>query len=177
MKTLLNQSTLRKFLKLAGDHLKGEWILIGGTVLPALGIDHRSTVDIDLIGLSDNERVQTLALMELAEKLGLPIETINQAGDYFLQKISDFKEHLIPLHRGKTATIYRPDATLFLKLKLPRLSESDLADCLEFLKLSRANHEPIDRKSILTAIKKEQMKSSNSEQRTQRLDSLVKFLE
>ena len=63
----LSSKLLKKFLIQAGKTLEGEWILIGGTVLPLLGLDFRITTDIDLIPLnkkSNNE--STLALMKLA---------------------------------------------------------------------------------------------------------------
>jgi hypothetical protein len=47
----LDQKALKKFISLAGDRLKGEWVLIGGTLLHALEEDYRSTTDIDLVGI------------------------------------------------------------------------------------------------------------------------------
>ena len=71
-------------------------MLIGGTVLPLLGIDHRVTMDIDLIPLKpDKENSSLLSLMELAEKLDLPVETINSAGLYFLKKIPNYHTELV----------------------------------------------------------------------------------
>ena len=51
MNTPLNSTLLTEFLKRAGERLYGEWLLVGGTLLPAVGIDVRATVDIDLLGL------------------------------------------------------------------------------------------------------------------------------
>ena len=42
---------LKKFLKIAGIELSGEWVLMGGTVLPLLGVDYRTTVDIDFVSV------------------------------------------------------------------------------------------------------------------------------
>ena len=73
--------------------------------------------------------------LALAHK-GLPVETINQAAGLFLRKIANWNKMLVPLIKG-TATIYRPNVTLFLLLKMERLSESDLGDCIEFIKFSK----------------------------------------
>src|SRR5438552_100562 len=124
----LNSKLLSDFLKLAGIKLKGRWLLVGGTLLPAVGLEIRSTVDIDLIGISDKEAAQSLELMALAESLGLPVETINQAAAFFLKKIGFQEADLLPLHKGKNATIFRPSIELYLRLKIPRLSASDLLD-------------------------------------------------
>lgn len=132
---VLNKKLLQKFISIAGDKLEGDWILMGGTVLPVLGIDYRVTTDIDLVAMGDATNEQSLALMEIADELGLPVETINQAGAYFLKKIPHFEEHKILIHAGKSARIFRPDTFLFLLLKTRRFSETDLTDCLAFLKV------------------------------------------
>jgi hypothetical protein len=54
------------------------------------------TVDIDMVNLNAKaSNSNSLQLMEVAEQLGLPVETINQAGSYFLSKIDDVQEHLV----------------------------------------------------------------------------------
>ena len=136
MKSELTPQVLHKFLRKATSRLSGEWILIGGTVLPILGVFHRSTVDIDLIGKSNKEQKQILELLKLSESLGLPVEMINQAGALFLDRIESLEEDLIPLRKTKKCTIYRPDLALYLELKLARLTESDQNDCLEMIRWS-----------------------------------------
>ena len=153
---------LEKISNTAADELKGDWVLIGGTLLPALGIDHRVTTDIDLVSLESgesNESVKsTLQLMQLAENMGLAIETINQAALYFLEKIPGYRDSLVLLHTGKKGRIYRPNATLFLLLKIKRLSESDLQDCLQWLKWIKKQGEPLELERIQKAIKSESMR-------------------
>ena len=95
----LDASLLKKFLKAAGDQLTGEWVLVGGTVLPALNVDVRSTTDIDFVGLPVDTTREQLKLMQIAEDLGLPIESINQASAYFISKISGFEKSLVLLHQ------------------------------------------------------------------------------
>ena len=147
---VLSVKILKQFLKIAGEELSGEWVLMGGTVLPLLGIDYRSTVDIDIVAVKDEEkkRSQSVKLMEIAEKLKLPVESINQAGEYFLHKIPCYERCLIPLHKGKNATIYRPNLELYIRLKIDRISESDLNDCLEYLNYTKKNKEKISVKIV-----------------------------
>ncbi|MBI4924538.1 MAG: hypothetical protein HY843_01325 [Bdellovibrio sp.] len=134
---IVNKQALLEFLKLASNKLNGDWIVLGGSVLPLMGIESRVTTDIDVVKINNSTQAETLELMELTEKLGFPIETINQASAYFLFKIADFKKHLVLLQRGTNASFYRPDLYLFLQLKLPRLSESDFHDCVEMIKISK----------------------------------------
>jgi hypothetical protein len=53
---------------------------------------------------------------------------------------------------GPTATIYRPDATLFVLLKLRRLSETDLEDCQALLDLVKKRGLPIDAPRLTAAL-------------------------
>jgi hypothetical protein len=82
--------------------------------------------------------------MELAADRSLPIEAVNSAADFFVRRIDDWRDHLVELLRGSTATIYRPSATLFLLLKLERLSEADLDDCLAMMSHCAGTGESID---------------------------------
>ena len=126
---------MEKFIPKVLSKLEGEWVIMGGTVLSLLGIDERVTMDIDMVPInSKNSNSQSIKLMEIAEGLGLPVEAINQAGEYFLSKVDGFQDHLILFAESKKCKIYRPDAYLFLKLKLARSSETDLSDCMAFLK-------------------------------------------
>jgi len=173
--TTLNKKTLSAFVRLAANRLQGDWIIMGGSVLPLLGVEHRTTVDIDIAGPSQATMEQTLTLMELANELGLPIETINQAGAFFLQRIEDFNQQLILLRQGKTATIYRPNATLYILLKLPRFSESDLEDCLKFLEYADKQGETVDNSRLDKAISQTRRKGVSRRQ-DKRLQVLLESL-
>jgi hypothetical protein len=171
---VLDAKKLQQFLKKAVDELDGDWVLIGGTVLPALGVDHRVTVDIDLVPLSSQGNDEMLSLMNLAESIGLPVESINSVGVFSLKKILGFERELVLLCEGKSARIFRPQFFLYLKLKYPRLSESDLDDLLMLLKFSRKNGDVLDIKSCLKWID-DQMKKQNkdmSESRLRRIEKL-----
>jgi len=170
--TALNESVLRRFLELAGERLRGAWVVIGGCVLLIRGIEHRVTVDIDISGPDSAGMDQTLALLGIAEDLGLPVEAINQAGALFLRRIPDWDRNLIEVHRGSQAALHVPDATLFLLLKLARLSESDLGDCTALLRLARKHREAFDAERVGRAIR-QALQTEIAPGRRQRLDSLL----
>ena len=69
----ISKELLDQFFELASEKLSGEWILLGGSVLPYLGRPIRATVDIDLATKSLRGGEQQLELMEIAESLSLPI--------------------------------------------------------------------------------------------------------
>ena len=54
--------------------------------------------------------------------------------------------------RGPRATIYRPSATLFLLLKLERLTAVDLDDCIALLDHCAATGELVDRERVLARL-------------------------
>jgi hypothetical protein len=172
----IDKKLLAKFVQMAGDRLKGDWVIIGGTVLPLVGVHHRVTVDIDIVGPPDAGQEQTLVLMEICESLGLPVEAVNQAGAFFLRRIEGWERDLVVVHRGESAAIYRPSATLFILLKLTRLTESDLMDCLELLKVAHARKEAPDVARLTKAIANA-LKKGPPEEKSRRMQSLFSALE
>lgn len=150
----ISSALMKRFVIAAGDRLRGDWVIIGGAVLPLSGIDVRVTVDIDIAGPTSSTQAEMLTLMEIGESLGLPVEAINQAGAFFLQKIPNWEKSLVEIYRGTSATIFRPNVNLFIRLKIGRLSESDLNDCIAFLKFARTKQETVDQASLTSNIKK-----------------------
>ena len=154
---MINSKLMEKFIAKVLAKLEGEWVILGGTVLILLGIDERVTMDIDMISINNKtSNTQSIKLMEIAESLGLPVEAINQAGEYFLSKVDGYQDHLVLYAESKKCKIYRPDAFLFLKLKLARASETDLSDCMAFLKHNEEEAKALKKellKLIKTAIK------------------------
>ena len=71
----MKTKVLKKLVNKALRSLKGDWVLIGGTVLPLVGIEYRVTVDIDMIAFEDQGNDSMLSLMEPAESLDLPATT------------------------------------------------------------------------------------------------------
>lgn len=138
-----DRSRIQALLQTAGDRLEGEWLLIGGAAAAAWFAPSRTTEDIDLISLAGTQEAR-LSLMELAADCSVPIEAVNSAADFFVRRVDGWRDHLVELMRGSTAIIYRPSATLFLLLKLERLSEADLGDCLTMIAHCAKTGEPID---------------------------------
>ena len=71
--------------------------------------------------------------MELMDRLGLPVEAVNSAADFFVHRIAGWERETELFRQGARGRIMRPTATLFLLLKLRRLTEQDLDDCLMLL--------------------------------------------
>lgn len=172
---MINSKIMRAFLEKAISKLSGDWIIIGGTVLPLVGIDVRVTVDIDIINLNfESSNKDSIKLMEIAEELKLPVESINQAGAYYLSKIDDIHEHLVLLQESKNCRVYRPDTYLFIKLKVERLSETDLQDCLHFVQ--KHEEECNSMKKNIVKLINQKMKDS-SDPIKKRLQDLKELIE
>jgi len=167
----LDHATMTRFVKLAGERLTGDWVVLGGSVLPLLGLEGRVTVDIDVASTVDTNQGQVVLLMEIAAELGLPVETINQAGAFFLRDVPGWREQLVAVHRGPRAVIHVPSATLYVLTKLQRLSASDLGDCLVMLRHARGSADPFDVERLHIAIDAA-LQSAPSAPREERLRSL-----
>lgn len=167
---------LARFVSLAGERLKGDWVVIGGCVLPLLGVRYRVTADIDIAGPDGAGMDQVLVLMEIAEEVGLSVAAINQAGAHFLRRVEGWAEHLLPILRGTTATIHVPDATLYLLLKLGRLTETDLLDCERMLELTRHSQSPFQPERVRGTIRKA-LQAGPPAERKKRLERLLGQLE
>lgn len=136
----MDSKTLKQFITQALKELTGDWVLLGGTLLPALGVDVRTTLDIDFVKAQDDSKTaDTLKLMEIAEKLGLSVDAINQAGAFFLYRIPGYSKHLVVLAESRKSRVLRPTLDLYLTLKIKRLTESDLMDCLAMLEYAKAS--------------------------------------
>ncbi|MBA3392889.1 MAG: hypothetical protein H0T89_09610 [Deltaproteobacteria bacterium] len=135
-----DRARIQDLLELAADRLDGEWLVIGGSAAAAWFATDRTTEDVDMIGLAGTQ-AERFALMELASEAGLPIEAVNSAADFFVRKIPDWRDQLVVLLQRR-ATIYRPTATLFLLLKIERLTAIDLGDCLALIEHCRTSSVP-----------------------------------
>ncbi len=101
---------------------------MGGAAIALWLEPRRVTEDVDVLPMRPTG-AERLALMGMAERLGLPIEAVNSAADFFVQRIEGWAREVEVLHRGARCTVYRPNATLMVLLKMRRLSERDLDDC------------------------------------------------
>jgi len=142
-----DRARIEAFLTLASEQLEGEWLLIGGAAAAAWFSMARTTEDVDLIGLAGTPG-ERLALMNLAGHAGLPVEAVNSAADFFVRRIDGWRDEIVPLVRGPRATVYRPTATLFLLLKVERLTAIDLDDCTALLEHCATTNELVDRERV-----------------------------
>lgn len=165
----MSGAVLKRFVSLASQRLRGDWVVLGGAVLPLLGVEQRITLDIDIAGPETATNRETLELMNIADELDLPVESINQAAAFFLHRIPGWNDRLCIVETGPNARILRPDATLFVLLKLERLSESDLIDCLAMLKLAAASEEPVETDLLLASIVEYEAKPELFHERALRL--------
>ena len=132
----MDRNRLEEIVHALGDRLEGEWLLLGGAVV-ALWLEPRRTTEVvDVIGFGGTA-AERHALMELAVGLGLPVEAINSAADFFVFRIPDWREQVEVFYQGARSVVYRPSPTLFLLLKIRRLSAQDFTDCLALLAKAR----------------------------------------
>jgi hypothetical protein len=125
------------------DRLDGEWLLVGGSLV-ALWIDaRRTTEDVDLVPVRGGNDAR-MALLGLAADLKLPVEALNSAADFFVERIPRWTDEIAILRKGSRGTVYRPSPTLFVLLKIRRLSEEDLADCVAMLDKAAKESLPFD---------------------------------
>lgn len=146
-----DRDRVERLLADAAQRLTGEWLLVGGAAAAVWFAATRTTEDVDLFGLGGTN-AERIAVMDLAEAVGLPVEVVNSTADYFVRRIADWRAHLVVLRTGPHATIYRPSATLFLLLKARRLSATDLADCVALIAHCRISGEAIDGARVREAI-------------------------
>lgn len=169
----IDKALLDRFIDGAIRSLSGDWVVMGGAVLPLVGVRHRVTYDIDIAGPEHDP--QTLEVLQLAASLGLPVEAVNPAGAFFLRRVDGWHDHLLPVRVGTRSAVFRPDATLYTLTKLSRLSESDLSDCIAYLDFAASHGEPLDAPRLRESIRGE-VRRKPSAPRRRRLDALVAAL-
>ncbi len=167
---LITPRLVKTLLKKTSETLEGDWVLIGGALIQFLEIHERTTMDIDIVPLSQSRaNEQTLNLMKLAENLQLPVEVINISAAFFLFKIKSYKDNLQVLYKGKKGVVYGPNLELFLRLKLNRLSETDLDDCLSYLQYTKKKKNVFSKKKIEAIIRAHRTQNKNKKKRLQKL--------
>jgi hypothetical protein len=147
----LGLERLEVLLAALTEHLDGDWLLLGGALVALWLEPRRVTEDIDLVSLAGLPE-QRLQLMEFAAAAGLSIEAVNSAADYFVRRIPGWQQEIELFRLGPKARIYRPTPTLFLLVKIGRLSDQDLADCLAMIAKARTDALPVDGKRVLAAL-------------------------
>lgn len=141
--TELERTAIARLVEAAGERLTGDWVLVGGALAALWFSPERATEDVDLVAVVD-EQGKRYEVVELALAQGLPLEAVNSAADFFLRRIPGWQEELEVLHAGPRARILRPSPTLFLLLKIGRMSEADLGDCLGLIALVERCGLPLD---------------------------------
>src|SRR5262249_33436770 len=121
----LDHDRIQTLLTTVANKLEGDWLLIGGALVSVWLERERVTEDIDLIGLGGTAS-ERFSLMDLADAEGLPVEAVNSAADFFVYRIPGWRKEIQLLQSGTRGRIHRPTPTLFLLLKIGRLSEQDL---------------------------------------------------
>lgn len=132
MPAALDRVRIDAVVQAVADRLAGDWLLVGGGLVALWLTPRRMTEDVDLVGM-EGSGADRLSLLGLAIDVGLPVETLNSAADFFVHRISDWRGQVELFRQGASGRIFRPSATLFLLLKVHRLSEQDLSDCLDLL--------------------------------------------
>jgi predicted nucleotidyltransferase len=126
---LFDRQRIHSVLQAIVEGLDGDWLLVGGALVSLWLEPRRTTEDLDLIAVSGSME-QRLALLSFTESLDLPVEAVNSAADFFVHSIEGWRSETEVLMKGKRGRILRPTPTLFLLLKMRRLSEQDLEDCV-----------------------------------------------
>jgi predicted nucleotidyltransferase len=143
----LDQKSIDQIVTAIVERLEGDWVLLGGALV-ALWLDsRRTTEDVDIVGL--DKPAQRLALMNLAHDRNLPIEAVNSAADFFLERIPGWKQEIEIFRQGPRGKIWRPTPTLFLLLKARRLTDQDLSDCLAVIDRANKDHLRLDPHRVL----------------------------
>lgn len=145
--TELDCAAIERIVHAIGDRLEGDWLVVGGAALALWVAPRRVTEDVDVVPMTQTGG-ERLALMELALQLGVPIESVNSAAEFFVRRIDGWREQVELLYAGSRCSVYRPNPTLMVLLKLGRLSERDLED----VRLVIATGAPLDRPRLARAI-------------------------
>jgi len=143
----LDRAQLEAIVDAVCARLDGDWLVIGGAIAALWFEPRRTTEDVDIMGMQGRAS-DRMELFALAEQLELPIEVLNSAADFFVQRVADWRDHVVVFRQGARGRVFRPSATLFLVLKSRRLDERDLADCRALL----ATGEAFDRDRVLAAL-------------------------
>jgi hypothetical protein len=147
----LDRDRIDAIVQAVADRLPGDWLLIGGGLTALWLSPRRVTEDVDIVAIQGTG-ADRLSLLGLANDLGLPVEALNSAADYFVYRVADWRAQVEPFRTGTTARIFRPSPTLFLLLKIRRLSGQDLDDCLALLARVATEGWPLDVARVTSAL-------------------------
>lgn len=129
---MLDRDRIDEILDALTESLEGDWLLVGGALVALWLEPRRVTEDIDIMGVESTQE-KRLRLMQFAEDQRLPIEAVNSAVDFFVQRIPGWQDEIEVFREVGNTRIFRPSPTLFLLLKIGRLTQQDLEDCFRLL--------------------------------------------
>ncbi len=147
----LDRARIDTVVRAVADRLKGDWLLVGGGLVALWLEPRRVTEDVDIVGIRGSA-ADRLDLLGLARELGLPIEALNSAADFFVYRVADWREQIEVFWEGAQGRIYRPSGTLFLLLKIHRLSARDLDDCIALMNRVAGDGSPLDVPRVVQAL-------------------------
>lgn len=173
---MISGPTVRDFIEKAKERLEGDWLILGGSLIPLIDQSYRSTMDIDVVRLDGASNEDTLALMSIAQEVGLPVEAINMAAAFFVSKIESPKKKVIEIFHSEKMRIFRPTFYLYLELKSARLSESDLSDLLKYLSYTIEKKEPFLKEECFRLLEA-QVPSDTNQERNKRRKKLLKAIQ
>lgn len=127
----LDRARINQLLDALVDQLDGDWLLVGGALAALWRTGARKTEDVDLVPMAAG--ASRGALLEAAFRMGLPVEAVNSAADFFVHRIPGWQTGTSLLKSGAKGRVFRPSWTVFVLLKMGRLSGADLEDCLDLL--------------------------------------------
>lgn len=171
---MLTSKILNQLAEKITDEVKGDWLVFGGASLYLIGLDSRATIDVEVAPFLSSTNEDLLNIMSLADRLNLPIETINQAGSFFLTRIQNWQNRCHLIKKGKKGRIFIPEFDLYIELKSARMSESDLLDCLNYFKWIKETKKSYAREEISQILTLAHSKANPDQQR--RLLQLKKAL-
>jgi len=147
----LDRRRIQELVESAADQLDGDWVLLGGSLAALWFTPGRVTEDVDIVSVVD-EPERRYALLDFAVAAGLSPEVVNSAADFFLRRIPGWADDLEVLHQGSRGRIMRPTATLFLLLKVGRMSEADLEDCRALFAEAVRSGWPVDAARVVAQL-------------------------
>lgn len=150
-RTTLDAARIEVVVRALCDRVGGEWLLVGGGLVALWLESRRVTEDVDLVPLGADPGAR-LALLRAADEAGLPVEAVNSAADFFVSRVPGWRQELALFREGSVGRVYRPSPTLFLLLKLARLSATDLDDCRALLARATAEGLAVDVARVRAAL-------------------------
>ncbi len=169
--------SLQKFVQLMGDELRGDWVFCSSVILPLLSVSSNVYSEIDIALPQDVDTTNIVRLFSIAERLGWPVETVQLHATHYAQSIADWRRMVLPLRKSKNCGVYRADVNLFVAMRMQRLTEADLTDCLDYVAYALREGEAINEAYLSQLIRRQLSKADSASGRSERLEALLRIVE